>query len=254
MKKIVIKIGTKLLTTQNGKLDLNNLRSLVDQISLLKQQHNLEIILVTSGSITCGAESLLISPNTIPEKQAAASIGQLLLLKEYQQFFALNKFKIGQILLTRDVTNSEEKQQNVKNTISKLLDFSIIPIINENDSVITDEIQFGDNDILSCIVAKLMKVDALILLTDIDGIYDLNPHKHKDATLLSNISSISDEMIDNASDALDSKGRGGVKSKLIAAKDCLVHKIPTIIANGKRDNILLDIYNKKSIGTWVLPT
>ncbi|RAP29848.1 glutamate 5-kinase [Candidatus Marinamargulisbacteria bacterium SCGC AG-343-D04] len=251
MKRIVIKIGSKLLTTESNKLDLNNLRTIVDGVSYLYHKKNIECILVSSGAITCGSEVLNISPKTIPQKQAAASIGQLLLLKEYGQFFGVNGINIGQILLTKDILDHGEKYKNAKNTINTLLKNTVIPIINENDSVAIDEIKFGDNDLLSSYVATLMEANLLVILTDQDGVYDKNPHQHSNARLLTLLHDIPSDMIDRASDALDSKGKGGIKSKLMAAKYCLEHNIPTIVANGKDSSILKKIINDKKGGTWI---
>ena len=174
-----------------------------------------------------------------------------MLLKEYHDFFNLNGIQVGQILLTKDVMDNDNKRNNVFNTISALISQGIIPIINENDSVATDEIQFGDNDLLASMVASIMSVDALIILTDQDGVYDHNPLTHPDAILLSHISEISQARIDEASDALDEKGKGGIKSKLMAAKRCLDVGILTIIANGNDPDILNKIITEKIGGTWI---
>ncbi len=245
MKRILIKIGTKILTTKENKLDLNNLRKLSNEISKLKITHKYQCIVVSSGSIISGSEALSVFPNSIPEKQASASIGQLLLLKEYSQFFGYNNIKIGQILLTKDFISNQTKQENVKNTILKLLDFNTIPIINENDSVATDEIQFGDNDILASIVAKFMNVDTFLILSDIDGVYDKNPLTNHDAKLIPQINNISQHDIDSALTQQDSKGKGGLKSKLMAAKYCMDNSIETIIANGRSNSSLYEIISSK---------
>ncbi len=252
MKRIVIKIGTKILTTASHKLDLNNLRRLVNEISSLHAE-GVECILVSSGSITCGSEILNIQPKSMPQKQASASVGQLLLLREYQQFFTHNNLHIGQILLTQDVLNNDIKQINVTNTINTLLSHNIIPIINENDSVSTDEIQFGDNDILASIVARICDVDLLAILTDEDGVYDKNPQTNSDASFIFELSHISDDMINDASEALSSSSKGGMKSKLIASRAALECGIPTVIANGRHRLPLKDILFEKKGGTWFSP-
>lgn len=252
MKRIVIKIGSKLLTTKNNKLDLNNLRMLVEGVSYLINQKHCECIVVSSGSITCGSEALGIEALSISEKQAAASIGQPLLIKEYEQFFSINGLKIGQILLTKDIETHKEKSSNAKNTMETLLGKKVVPVINENDTVAIDEIQFGDNDILSSYVASLMNADALIMLTDQDGIYDQNPMLSDKAKLIETLNIIPEKMLNDASDALDSRGRGGIKSKLLAAKYCLDHDITAIVANGKNEGILKSIINNKKGGTWII--
>ena len=254
MKRIIIKIGTKLLTTQHNKLDLNNLRRLVDQISIIINEKKVQCIIVSSGSITCGAESLNYQPTTIPEKQAAASVGQLLLLNEYHQFFSRNSIQIGQILLTKDIMEDTTKQLNVKNTISTLLDKHIVPIINENDSIATDEIQFGDNDILTSIVAPIINADLVVFLTDTDGLLDKDPKQNSDAKLINNIQSITQEDIINLPDSTDPRGKGGIKSKLIAAKACFDKGIECGIANGRHTLTLKEIIFERKSGTWFKQT
>ncbi len=251
MKKVLIKIGTKILTTPENKLDLNNLRRLVNDVSDLIFNYDMQCILVSSGSIICGSEALCITPYSIPEQQASASIGQLLLMKEYNHFFSHNMLKSGQILLTKDFIDDIEKKNNVKNTISKLLDFNIVPIINENDSVATDEIKFGDNDILASMVATLMDIDLFVILSDIDGIYDQNPNSFSNAKLLKQINNITNEDIEKASDSHDIRGKGGLKSKLMAAKLCMENGIDTIIANGRSTTKLSDTIKSKENCTWV---
>ncbi len=251
MKRVVLKIGTKLLTTKHGKLDLNNLRQLCFQVTALCDKGDYEFILVTSGSIICGSESLNINVQTIPEKQAAAALGQILLMKEYYQFFEQRNHKAAQILLTKDGLNNKEKQLNIINTIQTLLKQNVIPIINENDTVATDEIQFGDNDMLSCYVAELVKADYFIILTDQDGIYTENPTVSKTAKLIPTLTDISDSMIDKAPSTVDTKGKGGIKSKLMAAQFALSKNIPMHIANGFDTTIISDILNKQKVGTCI---
>jgi len=248
---IVVKVGTKLLVTEKGKLDLNNLRQLSTQLSEINNMYN--VILVSSGSIISGAELLDIIPETIPEKQAAAALGQILLMKEYSQFFEQNKHRVAQILLTKDSFFDDLKKTNVRNTIEMLFKKNIIPIINENDTVATDEIQFGDNDILSSHVAILMKAKKYIILTDQDGIYTNNPEHDKNASLIPELNYISDEMISKAPSTLDTKGKGGIKSKLMAAQFALDKKIITFIANGRDHGIIMKILNDEKVGTCIKP-
>ena len=248
---IVVKVGSKLLVTKHGKLDLNNLRQLAIQLSEANKQFN--IILVSSGSIISGAEILNITPQTIPEKQAAAALGQILLMKEYSQFFEQNNEKVAQLLLTKDSFLDDLKKINVKNTIETLLRKNIIPIINENDTVATDEIQFGDNDILSSHVAILMRVKKYIILTDQDGIYTGNPNEKTTVKLIPELDHISDEMIALAPSTLDTKGKGGIKSKLMAAQYAHNKGITTFIANGRDHGIIMKILNNEKVGTCIKP-
>ncbi|RAP32861.1 glutamate 5-kinase [Candidatus Marinamargulisbacteria bacterium SCGC AG-410-N11] len=250
METIVIKIGTNILTTPKGKLDLNNLRNLCNQIATLKKDY--KIIVVSSGAITCGSEYMNIKANSIPEKQAAAAIGQILLMKEYSLFFNPFSYQIGQILVTKDGLHDPKRKNNILNTIKKLVAQNIIPIINENDSVSTEEIQFGDNDELSSEVAILVKASKFIILSDINGVYDKNPHKHKNAKLLTTIKDINNKILNNSEGPSSKTSKGGMKSKIIAAKKASDHKITTIIANGRKENILIDITNNNFIGTTIL--
>ena len=254
MKNIIIKIGSKILTNEQNQLDLNNLRRLINDIAFLIQNYQLKCIIVSSGAIVSGSEALAITPNSIPEKQAAASIGQILLLKEYHQFFAHHGIHIGQILLTKDITDHVEKRNNVKNTLENLLNKNIVPIINENDSVAIDEIQFGDNDLLASIVAQVIPIDLVVFLTDTEGVFDKDPLQHTDAELIRELNIISDTMINTTLDAYNPKGKGGMKSKLIAAKTCQTHNIPAVIAHGRHPSLSLkDIIIDKKSGTWIQP-
>ena len=250
MKRIVIKIGTNILTTEQGNLDLNTMRELSFQIATLSAQKNIECILVSSGSITCGSEHLQLSPSTIPEKQAAASVGQFLLMKEYAAFFSEKGTKVGQILLTKDGLHHIHRRHHVLNTIEMLLFHGVVPIINENDSVSVDEIQFGDNDELSSDVAILVKADLYIILSDIDGLYSSNPKIDANATLVSTVDTITDDILSMAdTTASTDRSKGGMKSKLMATKRAVDNRIPTVIANGRKANVIYDIIEEKSVGT-----
>jgi glutamate 5-kinase len=249
----IIKIGTNILTTKTGSLDLNNLKSLTDQICELIKNTSNKFIIVTSGAITCGSTKMKIKANSIPEKQAAASVGQFMLMNEYANFFNQNSLIVGQILLTKNCIIDQTQTTNAKNTIFTLLENNIIPIINENDSLATDEIDnyFGDNDNLSSIVAKLVKANKLILLTDIDGVFTENPKINKDAKLIKELDNISDTIINNIEDEKNTRSRGGMKSKLLSAKAASESGTEVIIANGRKENIIRDIFNKNFIGTLI---
>lgn len=250
MKKIiVIKIGTSLLTNESGKLDKENLANLVSQITYLNSTNQYHCIIVTSGAITCGSEVLDIQAKTIPEKQAAAAIGQYLLMNEYGNIFSKNNIKIGQILLTKDGIQDTLRKENIKNTIQTLLKQNIVPVINENDSVATDEICFGDNDELSSEVSVLINADKLILLTDQDGLYNKNPSKFSDATILSGKMTFSTDLLKLAEGPRSSKSRGGMKSKLLSAHFATKNGVETTIANGRRNNIIIEILKDENIGT-----
>ena len=251
MAKIVVKIGTNVLTTDSGKLDLNSLRNIVNQIALLKKEHNHECIIVTSGAITCGAEKLGLIPETIPEKQAAASIGQLLLMQEYAQFFTTHGLTIGQLLVTRDGMEDPKRQNHILNTLNTLLEEGIVPIINENDSVSTEEIKIGDNDELSSVVTTLIKADRYILLTNTDGLYrNFNDPENKE--LIKEVKRIDQSILDLAGGPTDKRSSGGMYTKVKAAQHATKHGIPTQIVNGRNDNSLLESQSTKTIGTRFL--
>lgn len=257
MSRLVIKVGTNILTTAARKPDLNNLRDIVHQICDLLDTQQHTVILVTSGAITCGAEVLEMTPGTIPEKQAAASIGQILLMQEYNRFFQQRGYSCGQILLTKEGLQSPIVLSNVRNTINTLLEHRVIPIINENDSIATDEIgvKFGDNDELSCLVAKLVRAEELILLTDIDGVFDRNPKTDPEANLIKNITVCDEAIMALAADLPNGRSRGGMASKLRCAKEATESGIDVWIANGRRPHILPDILAGMGPGTklWGKP-
>ncbi len=251
----IVKIGTNILTTEERKLDVLNLKSLITQISKEYSRNNAKFIIVTSGSITCGSEQMDIIAKTIPEKQAAAAVGQILLMQEYMRFFKKNNIMTGQILLTKDCITSKVKKKNAENTIFTLLEQNIIPVINENDSIATDEIgsNFGDNDNLSSKVAKLVNAKRLIILTDIDGLFTANPKKNKSAELITSIKTVSRETFLYIKDEKNNRSRGGMYSKILSAQYASKAGTEVIIANGRRKNILTKIFNGTFTGTTVSP-
>ena len=210
--KIIIKIGTNLLTDKDKRLDLNNMRQIVYQIANhLTDNPKDKFIIVSSGAITSGAKHMDISPEDLPQKQAAAAIGQILLFQKYYEFFQTKSHCVGQLLLTKDNFEDNVKKKNIKQTISTLLENNIIPIINENDSVSTEEIQFGDNDQLSAILACHLNADKLIILTNTDGLIG------KDNKIIQSLNKITQQELDLVNDDLSSKhSKGGMTSKLMA--------------------------------------
>ena len=245
--KIIIKIGTNLLTDHHQRLDLNNMRNIVYQIAdEIMNNNHYEFIIVSSGAITSGAKHINISPDNLAEKQAAASIGQILLFQKYYEFFQTKNICVGQLLVTKDNFDNTEKNKNIKQTITTLLKNKTIPIINENDSVSTDEIQFGDNDQLSAILAKNIDADKLIILTNTDGLLDNNGH------IVKKLTSISESELSYVNDRLsNSTSKGGMTSKLLAAKIALENKIEVTIANGRTENIIHKILSNEPIGTKI---
>jgi len=248
MKRIVIKVGTNLLTDHHQRLDLNNMRHIVYQIAdILNKSSEYQFIIVSSGAITSGAKHINISPENLSEKQAAASVGQILLFQKYYEFFQSKGICVGQLLLTKDNFEDKNKKNNIKQTIETLLNQNVIPIINENDSVSTEEIQFGDNDQLSAILATNLNCNELILLTNTDGVLDENNK------VISVLNKITDSELDLVKTELVSiYSKGGMKSKLMASKIASESNVTVTIANGRSENIIQDILNNKAIGTKVI--
>ncbi|MCG2790401.1 MAG: glutamate 5-kinase [Actinomycetia bacterium] len=254
IKKMVIKIGSSSLTSKAGGLDKVSMKRFVNEVSSLIKR-GMEVIIVTSGAIAAGLENLNIKkkPEDITLLQAAASIGQVELMRLYSNFFLTSGLKIGQILLTHEDTTRRKQYLNIKNTIKKLISLNIVPVINENDSVAVDEIKFGDNDELAALVAILAESDILIILTDIDGMYDKNPRIYSDAKLISYIDKINEDIEKAAGGIGSTYGIGGMESKIKAAKICSFSGIKTIIANSKRKNILNKIIAGEDVGTFFAP-
>ncbi len=248
---VVLKIGSKQLTTPQGKLDLNNMRQLVDQAMALSDQHGVRFVLVSSGAILCGSDVLGITAQTLPEKQAAAAVGQRLLMQEYAEFFSHRGRHVAQILLTKDCFEREDRQDHTKNTIFTLLEKGIVPIINENDTVAVDEIRFGDNDQLSSLVAGLIGAQILIMLSDIDGLYTQNPKQYPDAVLIPRIDAFTPETFTLVQDLPGLNSNGGMTSKLLAAQYATERGIDVVLANGRTPNILTDIFNGSAVCTRV---
>lgn len=251
VKRIVVKVGTSTLTHSTGLLNLNRIENLVRQLS---DVHNrgIEVILVTSGAIGAGVGKLGLKskPKTIPEKQAAAAVGQGILLHMYEKLFSEYGKIVGQILLTRDDISHRMRFLNASNTFYALLEQGVIPIVNENDAIVVDEIKFGDNDTLSAMVASLVNADLLILLTDIDGLYDSNPKTNPNAKFISHVKEITDEIVASAEGAGSSLGTGGMITKINAGKIAISSGSSMIIVNGDGPNILNDILDGKDLGTF----
>lgn len=250
MKRIVIKVGTSTITHTSGLLNLRKIDMLARVISDLKNAGH-EIILVSSGAIAAGRGKMQMKfkPELLEEKQAVASIGQCELMYIYDKFFSQYAKTVAQLLITKRVIIDDVLRENASNTIETLLKYNSIPIINENDSVATDEIVYGDNDTLSAITAKLIHADLLILLTDIDGLYDRNPSTHPEAKKIDVVSNITEDIMAMAEDSSSDFGTGGMITKLQAAKIACESGCDMIIAHGKDPAILYDIVDGKARGT-----
>ncbi|QIB68854.1 glutamate 5-kinase [Aminipila butyrica] len=253
--RIVVKVGTSSLTNEIGE---NNLRSFDRLACVLSDIQNLgyEIILVSSGAIAVGANKLRMKtrPSSLRLKQAAAAVGQCSIMYLYDKFFSDYDKTIAQILLNAEDMEVEEKKENLINTFDALLEMGIIPIVNENDSVSYTEIQsadrlFGDNDMLSAIVAVLCRAQKLIILSDIDGFYDRDPRLYANAELIQQVTTIDENLQSLAGGAGSRRGTGGMKTKLDAAKLATAQGIDTIVTNGKNPSALYDIVKGEQIGT-----
>lgn len=252
-KRIVIKIGSAVLASPRG-LDETVILQLADQISKVKAQDK-DVVIVSSGAIAAGMLRLKgeIRPKTIPEKQALAAIGQGRLMEYYENAFARFGIVVAQVLLTRDGLVSRRRYNNAKNTLQTLLRWGIIPIINENDTVATDEIQFTDNDALSVLVVDLTDADLLVTLSDVDGLYSRDPRRHEGAQIIHVVHEVTEEVMEMAGTDPGRAGRGGMRSKLEAARLVTLSGVPMVIAKGRRPECILDIMKGRAIGTLFLP-
>jgi len=253
VKRVLIKIGSAVLSGTNG-LDLEIIQHLVDQMAALTQR-GYQIVMVTSGAIASGKHRLGITTalKSIPQKQALAAIGQGRLMRVYSNAFGKHSLYVGQILLTMSDLTDRRRFLNIRNTLSTLMEWGVIAIINENDTVAIDEIKFGDNDNLAAMIANSIEAHLVINLTSTPGLYDRNPVECKDACLIPLVREITEEIEAAASEEGTSVGTGGMKSKVMAAKKVTAFGIPYIIAPGKDKNVLLDIFAGNELGTLFLP-
>ncbi len=249
-QRIVVKIGTSTLTHPSGLLNIRRVDELCKILSDLKNAGH-EILLVTSGAIGMGVGKLSLPgrPEDVPTKQAAAAVGQCELMYTYDKAFTEHNHTVAQILLTAADLNDPVRFGNFRNTMSRLLEMKVLPIINENDTVATEELGIGDNDTLAAFVAVSMEADLLILLSDIDGLYTANPRTNPDATLIAEIPVITPEIRALAGDAGSSLGTGGMTTKLQAAALCTEAGCDMIIANGADPSCLYDIAEGKPVGS-----
>lgn len=255
-KRTVVKVGTSTLTYENGKLNYRTIESLCKVLSDLQNKGE-QIMLVSSGAIGVGMgkTGLVKRPSETKKKQALAAIGQCELMFMYDKFFGEYNHSVAQILLTRYAVETEQKRQNIINTIDELLSMNIIPIINENDTVAIDELEgnnFGDNDMLSAIVASLVNADRLIILTDIDGLYDSNPRANPDAKKITTVDKITPEILAMAAGSGSNRGTGGMLTKLQAAEYATSRGVICHVINGSNPKSLYEILDGKNKGTVFL--
>lgn len=251
-KRIVIKIGTSTLTYETGHVNLRRMERMVKVLAELKNSGK-EIIIVTSGAIGVGLGRMRIRerPKDIPSKQAAAAIGQCELMYIYDKLFSEYNQMVAQVLLTRDVIEDERRKENVVNTFNRLFDYDVIPIVNENDTVAIEEIEvtFGENDTLSAIVASIVGADALVILSDIDGLYTADPRRDSNAELISDVYDITGELRDMASGAGSNRGTGGMATKLHAAEIAMGAGVEMAIVNSYNPETLYKLFDGEKVGT-----
>jgi glutamate 5-kinase len=250
-KRVVIKIGSSSLTSFHGEISRRKIEKLVDEIIQLKDEGH-EVLLVSSGAVAAGYRKLgcLERPSRLPEKQAAASIGQSLLMEVYSKLFLSHGYVVSQILITKDDFSDASRYNNARNTMNVLLERGITPIINENDTVTVNRLKFGDNDTLAAEVAILADADMLIILSDIDGLYNADPREKHKAVRLERVQEITPKIEAAAGDSGSSVGTGGMKSKIEAFKLAMASGISAFLGKAGTPNILRDAVSHEAQGTY----
>jgi glutamate 5-kinase len=250
VRRVVVKVGSGVIFGRDG-VDLANIRAISDDICRLAGD-GYEVLLVTSGAVATGKGDLGIvgRPPTIALKQAAAAIGQSRLMRFYKEAFRAHDRRVAQILLTRDDLANRKRFLNARNTLMTLLEYGVTPIINENDTVVVDEIRFGDNDNLSALITNLAEADLLVILSDVDGLFDCNPKENSHARLMPLVEQITPE-IEAMAGGVDSEvGTGGMASKIEAAKRATLYGVGTVIVNGRLSGALPRVLAGEELGTW----
>jgi glutamate 5-kinase len=253
-RRVVVKIGSQILSSSDG-IEETRLRGLVRELAELHEQKK-EIVVVSSGAVAAGMTRLgrKERPKSIPEKQALAAVGQIKLMALYERAFSKFGISVAQVLLTADDLANRQRYINAKHTFQVLLESAIIPIVNENDTVAVEEMKFGDNDHLSALVATLLEADILVILSDVEGVYDKDPRTHEDAQLIPLITAARGlrQAIGGAS--LSALGTGGIVTKLAAAEEAALAGIPTVITSGLQSGVLAKVFDaKEQVGTLILP-
>ena len=253
-RRWVIKIGSALLTNDGHDLNLDGIAAWVEQMAFLREQ-GIELVLVSSGSVAEGMNRLGWErrPKALHELQAAAAVGQMGLVQAYESRFQRHDAHTAQILLTHDDLSNRSRYLNARTTLRTLLELGVVPVVNENDTVVTDEIRFGDNDTLAALVANLVEADLLVILTDQQGMYDKDPREGGDAQLLDEVKASDSRLDSMAGSSGGSLGRGGMQTKLSAARLAARSGTSTVIAAGKAESVLERIYRGEGVGTLLLP-
>ena len=253
-KIMVVKIGSSTLVTDEGKLDTAYLATLASQISGLRQR-GWSPIIVTSGAVACGLEALGIStrPSDTPSLQAAASVGTNILVSSYARAFKAHDMLTSLVLITRQVTADREQYLHVRDTLERLLDLEVVPLINENDTVSVDQLRFGDNDTLAALVACLVKAQLCVIFSDIEGLFTANPFEDATATLIPEVSSITPDIMALASGSSSTVGSGGMITKIRAARVLMAAGIDMVICQGHNSDFLIQLAEGQSLGTRFSP-
>lgn len=251
VKRLVVKVGTSTLTYDTGKMNIRRVAKLTSVLSDLVNS-GIEVALVTSGAIGVGVGKLGLKerPCDTPGRQAAATVGQCELMFMYDKLFGEYNHTIGQLLITKGDVDDDNRRENLINSFNKLFEYGAIPVVNENDSVAVEEIVYGDNDTLSAIVAKLVGADALIILTDADGLYDDDPTQNEDAKIISVVDEVNEDIMKVAGDSSSNRGTGGMITKLQAAKIATESGIDTIVMNGVTPEDIYKVIEGRQIGTF----
>ncbi|MFB3072691.1 MAG: glutamate 5-kinase [bacterium] len=254
IKRVVIKVGSYILASPDHTLNTEMIRNLVSQVAALKDK-GMEIIIVSSGAIAAGIRQLGLPsvPQSMPKKQAAAAVGQSILIWEYERNFQEAGHQVAQVLLTHDDLANRHRFLNAKNTLGELLSFGVIPIINENDTVSVDEIKMGDNDLLSATVATMVQAQLMIVVSDVEGLYTGDPTMDEGARLLSEVEAITPEIEQAAGLPTSDVGSGGMATKVQAAKSAGLMGIPTIIVSGRQPDVIRRALEGDKVGTFFLP-
>ncbi|NTU88656.1 MAG: glutamate 5-kinase [Actinobacteria bacterium] len=249
--RIVVKVGTSTLTGGTGHIDQVYVEELIAQVAAVRSLGT-QVVLVSSGAIGAGLEKLHIGPERpgdIPTLQAAAAVGQIELVKRYAEAATHHGITVAQILLTRHDTSNRQAYLHGRDTLNRLLELEVLPIVNENDTVAVDEIRFGDNDTLAATVASLIGADLVILLSDIEGLYTADPRIQDDAELLSRVGEFTEEIVQSAGGVGSKSGSGGMATKVEAARVLMRADIPMVICEGHKKNVICDIVDGVSVGT-----
>ncbi len=252
-RRVVVKLGSNVITAENS-LNLAVIDSISKQISSLMDK-GIEVILISSGAMAAGLRKMKMNgrPDEIPKRQAISAIGQSGVMNAYEKSFGGCDKKVAQILLTGEDLNNRKRYLNARNTLHTLIDWKVVPVINENDTIMVEEIKLGDNDNLAAMITLLMDADFLFILTDIDGLYDKDPRRFSDARLVPRVSSFKDAIEKYASDIPGTLGTGGMLSKIQAARKVTSAGIPMIVARGDAPDVLLNLFNGKDCGTYFIP-